>query len=410
MSAGVSRRLGLALSAAVAGVILLAGCGSSKGSAGSGGAGVGGKAAGGAIGSGGAPAAGGAGGTVLGTGGAPAAGGATALGGAAGGALGTGGATPAGGSAGYGGTGMGGASISTGRPIVVPVSTIGPDRFYGVATDAAGNIFATGQVASSTDAAADVATVVAKFRPTGELDPTFGTGGIVTRNISVGTNGELFRGIVVQSTGKIVIAGTVEHAGAADARDRDVAVARFNADGSKDASFGVDGIIVFNFSEGVVAGTGFSADSAWGLARYPDDRLVVSGGQVRTGGTDTDFALLRLSADGLRDSGFGTNGLFSLDLPPVGGTGSNNASPRDVTILPGNEGIVGAGYQSLPGHNSSPVVFKVTDNGVLDLSFGTGGAFTMPVLAEQTECYAAMVQPSPTGIGYKLVTTGYGKA
>jgi uncharacterized delta-60 repeat protein len=305
---------------------------------------------------------------------------------------------------------VGGAANPASKVFVVPVSTAGPDRFYGVAYDAAGNIFATGQVATSNDAAADIATVVAKFKPTGELDPTFGTGGIVTRNIAVGTNGELFRGIVVQSTGKVVIAGTVEHAGAADARDRDVALARFNTDGSQDTTFGTDGLWIFNLSDGLLVGTSYLADSAWGLARYADDRLVVSGGQVRTGATDTDFVILRLNANGQRDTAFGTNGLFSLDLPPPGGTGSNNASPRDVTILPGTDGILGAGYQAQPGKNSAPVVYKVTDTGVLDVSFGTGGAFTTPVLTEQTECYAAVVQPNTGGTGYKLVTTGYGKA
>src|SRR5205085_804658 len=48
-------------------------------------------------------------------------------------------------------------------PIIVSVSPTGHDRFYGVAYDPQGNIYATGQVASSTDSKADYATVVAKL-------------------------------------------------------------------------------------------------------------------------------------------------------------------------------------------------------------------------------------------------------
>jgi uncharacterized delta-60 repeat protein len=293
------------------------------------------------------------------------------------------------------------------KTFVVPLSATGPDRFYGVAYDAQGNFYATGQVADSTDASADYATVVAKFKPTGELDPSFGSGGWVRRNVAVGTTGELFRGIVVQSTGKIVVSGTVEHAGATDARDRDIALLRFNPDGTKDPTFGTDGVVILDLSAGVVNGSGFAADSAWGLERYPDDRLVVSGGQVRAGGTDTDFVLVRLTANGARDATFATSGVFTLDIQQNGA--SSNASPRSATILPGTDGIVGAGYQPLPGADTAPVVYKVTDSGQLDPSFGVGGIFSQALLAEQTECYAAVVQPAEQG-GYKLVTTGYGRA
>ena len=305
------------------------------------------------------------------------------------------------------GTGVDAGTTAAAKLVVTALSPTGPDRFYGVTYDAQGNIYATGQMATTTDATADFAALVAKFTSAGVLDPTFGTGGWVMRNVAVGTTGELFRGIVVQSTGKIVISGTVEHAGATDARDRDIALLRFNADGTKDTTFGTDGVVLLDLSTGVVNGTGFSADSVWGLERYADDRLVISGGQVRTGGTDTDFVLVRLTANGARDTTFANNGVFSLDTMVSGA--SNTASPRNLTILPGTDGIIGAGYQPIPGADTAPVVYKVTDSGQLDTTFGTGGIFSQSVLAEQTECYAAVVQPMPQG-GYKLVTTGYGRA
>jgi uncharacterized delta-60 repeat protein len=313
---------------------------------------------------------------------------------------------PAGGAAGSGGEG--GTRDVQAVPYILNASPTGHDRFFNSTFDAAGNLYAVGQITSSNDATADVATLVAKFTPAGALDTTFGSGGYYVRNVANGTNGELFRGIVLQSTGKIVVSGTIDHAGAADARDRDIALMRINADGTKDTTFGTDGIIKKDLSTGVVRGTGFSVDSAWGLAAYADDRLVLSGGKVRDGGTDTNFVLLRFSANGEPDLDFGEGGMFELDTA-VEGEEHNNASARNVTILPGGDGIVGGGYQPKPGGDTSPVVFKVTSTGELDDTFGDQGVFHAAPLPWQTEAYSAVVQPLPGG-GYKLVTTGYGRA
>lgn len=295
------------------------------------------------------------------------------------------------------------------RITIVPISATGHDRLFGVAFDAQGNIYASGQVAPGTDTATDYASVIARFTPSGDLDPTFGDHGVAIRNVAVGANGELFRSLVVQSDGKVVALGAIEHAGATDARDRDLALLRLNADGSTDTGFGADGVVVLDLSTGVANGTAFVADSAWGLARYPDDRLVVSGGKVRTGATDTDFAVVRLSKDGVLDPTFATGGVFALDLVIPDSTNGdlpkhNNASPRNVTILPGTQGIVAAGYQPIPGKDTAPVVFKLTDAGALDPTFGEGGVFASAVLDEQAETYAARPQ------GDKFVTTGYGRA
>lgn len=292
---------------------------------------------------------------------------------------------------------------------VVPISATGHDHLFGVAFDAQGNIYATGQVAPGTDTATDYASVVVKFKPTGELDMSFGDHGVAIRNVATGTNGELFRGIVVQSTGKIVVSGSVEHAGAGDVRDRDIALLRFNPDGTKDTTFGNDGVVILDLSAGLAVGTGYAADSVWGLAAYPDDRLVLSGGRVRDGANDTDYVVVRLSKDGVPDPDFATGGVFALDRVILDSTSGNapkhnNASPRNVALLPGTGGIIAAGYQPIPGRDTEPVVYKLTDRGELDTAFGTGGVFDSYLLDEQAEAYAARPQ------GDKLVTTGYGRS
>lgn len=319
--------------------------------------------------------------------------GSPATGGAAG-ASGSGGSSGAG-AGGQAGGGAGGQAGTEPKVIHHAFSADGHDRLYDVAFDADGKILAVGVRADGIDAATDLSTLVARFTPDGALDPSFGSGGSVVKNLAVGTTGEVARGIAVQSTGKIVVAATVEAEGAADPRDRNIALARFLPDGALDTSFGTAGVVVLDLSAGVADGTAFSADMQWGLALASGDKLVISGAMVASGRTDTDYALVRLDADGARDASFGTNGVFSLDI------GNAPASARRATVL-ADDSVVLAGYRKEAGA-VLPVVFKVTAAGVLDTTFGVGGVFSEAVLAATTEAYDAVVQ------GDKLVTIGYGR-
>ncbi|MEO7034608.1 MAG: hypothetical protein ABI548_11925 [Polyangiaceae bacterium] len=294
-------------------------------------------------------------------------------------------------------------------PQTFAITPGGHDRFYGVTFDSENNIYAVGVTSSDATAMADYSTVVAKFSPEGVLDKTFGTSGYAIKNVYPGgLAGEFARGIGIQSNGKIVVSEMVEHVGATDARDRDAALLRFNADGSLDKTFGKDGVDILDFSDGVLipatatAKEAYLADSAWGFALYPDDRIVVEGGRVAASHQDTDFVIIRLSKDGLPDDTFGTHGVFALDTQFNGA--SNNASPRNLTLLPGTQGIIGAGYQPIPPADTKPCVFKVTDKGELDTTFGVDGVFQESVFTEQTETYAAVSQSDG-----KLVTAGYAR-
>lgn len=281
-------------------------------------------------------------------------------------------------------------------PTVVATSMTGHDRLFGVAYDPMGRFYAVGTTADTTDAAADHRTLVRRFRSDGTPDTTWGSNGVASHNLAVGTSGEVTRGVVVQRTGKVVVAATVEHLGAMDARDRDIALARFNSDGTLDTSFGTDGVVTLDLSDGVLDGTTYVADGAWSVVAYPDDRLVVTASRRRDGATDSDFAVVRLSADGARDPSFGTNGVASVDV------NNRSASPRTATIL-ADGSVVMAGYMT-DGGVVKPVLFKLTPGGVLDTTFGMGGIYTETVLAVMTEAYAARLQ------GTSFVTAGYGRA
>jgi uncharacterized delta-60 repeat protein len=92
---------------------------------------------------------------------------------------------------------------------VVPLAVGADDRFWGVAFDAQERIYAAG----FTTVNGDSRVVVARFTTAGALDVSFGNGGVATLNVQAAGTAETARGIVVQTDGKVVIAGTVEAPG-----------------------------------------------------------------------------------------------------------------------------------------------------------------------------------------------------
>lgn len=282
------------------------------------------------------------------------------------------------------------------KPKLVAISADGHDRFFGVAFDPQGNFYATGTVADGTAGTADFKTVVAKFNAAGELDKTFGANGYAIHNVIVGAGGEHGRSIIVQPSGKLVVVGPVEHMGATDTRDRDIALARFNANGTLDTTFGTgNGVTILDLSAGELVGSTYVADNAWGLTGYSDGRLLVHGSKKRTGGTDTDFALIRLSADGVVDMTFGMQGTAAIDI------NNRSASPRSATLL-ADGSIIGTGYMN-DGGPVKAVLYKLNSSGQIDTTFGVNGFFINNVLTATTEAYAAVLQ------GTSFVTAGYGR-
>ncbi len=125
----------------------------------------------------------------------------------------------------------------------------------------------------------------------GDLDLTFGTGGKVTTDFA--GDGDLAFAVALQPDGKIVAAGRSSF---------DFALARYNADGSLDPTFGTGGKVT----------TDFGFDEAFAVALQPDGKIVAAGYAVV--GSSLDFALARYNADGSLDPTFGTDGKVTTDF------------------------------------------------------------------------------------------------
>ena len=113
--------------------------------------------------------------------------------------------------------------------------------------------------------------------PDGTLDTTFGGTGIVTSSLNTGDNTAY--AVTVLGDGRIVAAGETR----IGTGTRDIGVMRYLADGTPDAGFGVDGV--------VRTGIGSSNDVGYAAALQADGKLVVGG--YTWNGTNRDFALVR---------------------------------------------------------------------------------------------------------------------
>ncbi|MCP4333905.1 MAG: hypothetical protein GY785_14705, partial [Gammaproteobacteria bacterium] len=126
--------------------------------------------------------------------------------------------------------------------------------------------------------------VLARYNTDGTLDTGFGGGnGYVMTE--VGGNDQS-KSMLVQADGKIVVIGFT---------DNDVALVRYNSDGTLDTSFDADGKVTTD-----LAG---NTDQAFSAALQADGKIVVAG--YSNNGVDNDFMLARYDTDGSLDTSFG---------------------------------------------------------------------------------------------------------
>jgi uncharacterized delta-60 repeat protein len=131
----------------------------------------------------------------------------------------------------------------------------------------------------------------------GTLDVSFGSSGIVQ---TVSTH-EAFD-MIIQPDNKIVVVGSINMGSG----NYDIAVARYNADGNLDNSFGTTGIVNVDFNG--------KNDDASSVALQSDGKIVVVGRAQNSSNNNSDIAVIRLNSDGTLDNSFATNGKFQLDV------------------------------------------------------------------------------------------------
>jgi uncharacterized delta-60 repeat protein len=115
----------------------------------------------------------------------------------------------------------------------------------------------------------------------GVLDSNFGDNGFVISDLAQYDVGSALH---IQPDGKILVAGST---GEGAPGDLEMAVWRYNADGTQDLSFGTDGIALVQLSEYV--------DDALCMALQSDGNIIIGG--KANNGMNHDFAVVRLLND-----------------------------------------------------------------------------------------------------------------
>jgi uncharacterized delta-60 repeat protein len=262
-------------------------------------------------------------------------------------------------------------SFGTGGKVTTPIGS-GNDEAWSVVLQSDGKIIAAGY--SHNGANNDFA--VARYNADGSLDTSFGTGGKVTTPI--GSENDTAYSVVLQSDGKIVAVGN-SHNGT----NFDFAVARYNADGSLDTSFGTGGK--------VTTPIGSISETAYSVAVQSDGKIIAAGSAYIISGTD--FAVVRYNADGSLDTSFDTDGIVTTQI----GSGTDEAKS---VVLQSDGKIILAGYSV--GTNRDFAVARYNADGSLDTSFDTDGKVTTLIRSANDEAYSVVLQSDG-----KIIAAGY---
>lgn len=261
-----------------------------------------------------------------------------------------------------------------------------PDSGFGTAGVVSTDFFGTENVATSVALQADGRIVVAgaahdgigrrfalaRYNVDGSLDASFGTGGKVTTSFFGFDDGAT--AVAVQANGKIVAVGSAYPGGA----NNQFAVARYNADGSLDASFGTGGKVTTDFFG--------RNDLGHALALQSDGKIVAAGMAYPVVGGIDEYALARYNPDGSLDTSFSGDGKTTLVFSSAYLRRLAAALQQDgkiVAVSWGVDGSTGFDVFSLARFNS---------DGGLDQGFGAGGKGTTNVLGSQNQAYALAVQ------------------
>lgn len=264
--------------------------------------------------------------------------------------------------------------------------------------------------------AANFQWTLARFNSNGLIDNSFGNNGIVTSFAGIHS---VMNDVELQSDGKIVAAGYRQSQG-----QDDVAVTRYNPDGTLDSTFGGgDGIVTLPISTWITPNDRGNAaviqpdgkiivfgdfDAGWHnkifLARFNSDgsldtsfgsggkiidsyeyhngardialqsdgKILVTGSTGNTTSSDNTY-IARYDSDGKLDTSFGGSGKI------VKSFSSGNDGANSLILQPDGKIILG-GYEDTGGAAGTDFALRrFNTDGSLDTEFGTGGSFVTPI-------------------------------
>ncbi|GAB3710182.1 hypothetical protein GCM10028861_02820 [Flavobacterium koreense] len=219
------------------------------------------------------------------------------------------------------------------------------DFAYAVKVQADGKILVGGSTGSVNGGFS-----IIRLDTNGNLDPTFGVGGKVMTVFSSGNQSEI-RCVEIDVNNKILVGGTRVNG------TQNIALARYNNDGSLDNTFGIGGKVETIISNGV-------SDNFRKLKILEDGKILLLGYTSLNGPVNqSGLTMIRYLSNGNLDSSFGSNGIYSY-------LGYGCA---DLAIQIDGKIVVGSSFVDNGGSNINFLTFRFNDDGSLDTSFNSNG-------------------------------------
>lgn len=211
----------------------------------------------------------------------------------------------------------------------------------------------------------------------GDLDTTFGTGGVA---LVQGLDDQNSVDVAILPDGRIQTGGRVR-------------ALRFLADGRPDPSFGANGVTF------IPDDSSTDLKNASGVAVDAQGRTVIAGSSQPTG-QGSRMALLRLRPDGTPDTSFGGgDGIAEVDVNPAQFAAETG---QDVLVKPDGSYVV-VGTTGSDAQERATVV-QIRPDGTPDPAFAGSGAYVFgPIGSFGTEAERAEL------VGNDILVSGYAK-
>lgn len=222
--------------------------------------------------------------------------------------------------------------------------------------------------------------MMVKYTPGGQPDASFGINGVVLQEFGQGYS--RIKRLGLQSDGKIIAAGRGNDSGTFTSYAH---IARFNADGTLDTTFG---------NNGKVIKYGGSESDIYGLEILPDNSIIAVGYVLNN---NSDIQVIKLTPDGVYDTTFGNNGVALLNF---------GSFPQRAfcSAMNGSKILIG-GVVSIPRENM--LLMQLNEDGSIDTTFGTSNGYTALSFRDTPTFYDYDRGFTLTVSGGKIYQAGY---
>ena len=181
-----------------------------------------------------------------------------------------------------------------------------------------------------------------RYLPDGTLDSSFGVNGEVITDFD--KYADFIQDILIQPDGKIVAAGAAGN----NSFNQDkpfMGVARYNTDGSLDKSFGEEGKANIKFN---------NVSKANSVSLQQNGKILIAGFETNE---HNDFAIARLTENGIPDSSFGINAKIVTDIRSYSDRAIKVGIQKDGRIIAGGQEVTTENVYStvLVGYHGDPV-------------------------------------------------------